>query len=732
MRAGSGGGMPVVVCMRLWFVLLFVAGHGCDSGGGSSTTPPPPDSGGSGWITLTAPTSGSAYWTDGWTVTLGGEAFIDAWSYSGAVAPSVLWTNAQAGVSGVAADTVEWAYFFWTPYPVRRCWSATVPLVGGTNVITVSATSGGNWARKRITVSRPPGANPPMIAIDPIAPGNPSVTNTTPLVLRGTALGYLGIASVAWTNAATGGAGFASGTTSWSATIPLAAGANAIALTALDPSGAAATGSVTITYDPAQAGPFPPAPTGVIASAGDGAVTVQWNAVPEALAYNLYWAASAGVSKSTYASLPGGASAQGVSSPYTIGGLVNGTAYHCIVTAVDAVGEGVESAEAVATPVAGTIGVVTGDAGAVTASSARLNGNVSAPVGFATSAWFEYGPTTAYGWATPAQPVTAGATSAIAEDLSGLAAGTMYHFRAAAHNATGTFTGADRSFFTPRPPEVLVSGLDAAVDLAVDSASVYWIEIYGDAVKKVPPGGGDVTVLVSLDMGGNRASLAIDPTHITFADYGTIWQAPLGGGAAVPVIGGRQDVYVLRAAGASVYWRESGAVRMIDVPSGTMTTLATGPTSPVPFQGGLAVDDDGVYWTDWEKGLLQSCPRGGGAVTTLASGLDRPYALLVDAGTLYFAERTSIRKAPAAGGAVAVVAAGISPWHLAKDATHLYWTDGGRAIRKAELASGVVATLVDNEPGFHGLAVDETSVYWLTPGDRFSAAYGSLKKIPKD
>jgi hypothetical protein len=324
--------------------------------------------GGAGWITVTAPTSAATYSTTDWSVPLAGEAFIDAWSYSGAVAPSVLWSNAQAGVSGVAADSVEWDYFLWTVYPSRRYFSATIPLVGGTNEITVSVTSGDNWARKTLSVSRPPGTNPPMIAIDPIAPNSPLVTNTMPLVLHGSATGYLGVSSVAWSNAATGSAGLASGTGAWNATILLAVGANPITMTAIDSSGGSATALVTITYDPAQSGPFSPAPTGVIASAGDGGVTVQWNAVPEAFGYNLYWAASSGVRKSTYASLPGGACAQGATSPCVISGLTNGTTYYCVVTAVDGIGEGIESLEVVAIPWTGATSPVTEVAGAVTAS----------------------------------------------------------------------------------------------------------------------------------------------------------------------------------------------------------------------------------------------------------------------------------------------------------------------------------------------------------------------------
>ncbi len=88
----------------------------------------------------------------------------------------------------------------------------------------------------------------------------------------------------------------------------------------------------------------PAQPQGVTATAADGTVTVQWQVVPGASSYNLYWSTSPGVSPST------GTAIQGVASPYVHGGRTNGTAYHYVVTAVSDAGEGAPSAEVSATP----------------------------------------------------------------------------------------------------------------------------------------------------------------------------------------------------------------------------------------------------------------------------------------------------------------------------------------------------------------------------------------------
>lgn len=92
--------------------------------------------------------------------------------------------------------------------------------------------------------------------------------------------------------------------------------------------------------------PNPPAaPAGLTASAGINQVTLSWPAVAGAATYNVYYATTAGVSKGTGTAITGRRS-----SPYAVAGLVNGTTYHFVVTAVGPGGESAESPERSATP----------------------------------------------------------------------------------------------------------------------------------------------------------------------------------------------------------------------------------------------------------------------------------------------------------------------------------------------------------------------------------------------
>lgn len=64
------------------------------------------------------------------------------------------------------------------------------------------------------------------------------------------------------------------------------------------------------------AGTVPSSPTGVTALAGDGQVIISWNAVFDAISYNLYMASVSGVTKTNYNTLSDGMKHTGVTSPY--------------------------------------------------------------------------------------------------------------------------------------------------------------------------------------------------------------------------------------------------------------------------------------------------------------------------------------------------------------------------------------------------------------------------------
>jgi len=83
----------------------------------------------------------------------------------------------------------------------------------------------------------------------------------------------------------------------------------------------------------------------------------------------------------------------------------------------------------------------------ITATGATLNGMVNACL-LSTVVTFEYGTTTSYGsTATATQsPVTGGTSTNVSASITGLTAGTTYHFRVKAVNMLGTTYGSDMTF----------------------------------------------------------------------------------------------------------------------------------------------------------------------------------------------------------------------------------------------------------------------------------------------
>jgi hypothetical protein len=105
------------------------------------------------------------------------------------------------------------------------------------------------------------------------------------------------------------------------------------------------------------------------------------------------------------------------------------------------------------TPVAPT--VTTGQASDVRPTTAVLNATVDPNGQTVATCLFEYGASAAYGSTTPCTPAPGAGVSpaAVSAPLGGLSAGTTYHFRIVAANATGRSEGADQSFTTGDPPE---------------------------------------------------------------------------------------------------------------------------------------------------------------------------------------------------------------------------------------------------------------------------------------
>ncbi|HLW77932.1 MAG TPA: matrixin family metalloprotease [Bryobacteraceae bacterium] len=146
-------------------------------------------------------------------------------------------------------------------------WSiVSIPLAIGSNTIVVTATDSSTHVSQSATVTRTQASTPapspaPAPAPAPVPPtsGNktpPTLTIATPsstsistysatIAFSGTASDNVGVSSVTWSTN-TGGSGTASGTTRWSATIPLLIGSNTVTIRASDAAGNTSWRSVVV------------------------------------------------------------------------------------------------------------------------------------------------------------------------------------------------------------------------------------------------------------------------------------------------------------------------------------------------------------------------------------------------------------------------------------------------------------------------------------------------------
>jgi hypothetical protein len=161
------------------------------------------------------------------------------------------------------------------------------------------------------------------------------------------------------------------------------------------------------------------------------------------------WYFQYGTSTSYGSKTPAKSAGSGTSSvnvSIAISGLKPGRVYHYRLVATSDAGTS-RGADATFST-SGAPKAVTAPATAITPTSATLNGTVN-PNGRATTWYFEYGTSTAYGSKTPSKSAGSGTTDrTVTATISNLSPSTTYHFRLVATNDAGTSRGADASFAT--------------------------------------------------------------------------------------------------------------------------------------------------------------------------------------------------------------------------------------------------------------------------------------------
>ena len=225
--------------------------------------------------------------------------------------------------------------------------------------------------------------------------------------------------------------------------------------------------------------------------------------------------------------------------------------------------------------------------------------------------------------------------------------------------------------------------------IAADASGVYWTS--ADAVRRLPPGGEPGTLA-----GGQSGpgALAVDEDSVYWMNQdGTVNRVAKGGGSSTPLASGQDGLATgLAVDGADVYWVSRGAVTRVPKGGGATVALAQLDTR---LTWHLALDGDSIYLAGHPEatiggatgGVLLRLPKAGGPTALLYQGPERPLALAVAGGQIYWStESGAIYRTPAGGGDTALVATGQDmPGSLVADQDGVYWANnkGGGAVMRA-------------------------------------------------
>jgi hypothetical protein len=272
--------------------------------------------------------------------------------------------------------------------------------------------------------------------------------------------------------------------------------------------------------------------------------------------------------------------------------------------------------------------------------------------------------------------------------------------------------------------------LDAGAGLHVADSQLYWIDVYGDALRRTPADGGDVAVVASLPFAGNNGGLVLDDENFYCWDYGTIWRVSRAEGQVTTFASGRQGCTALCLASGALYARTDTGIERLALDDGASTTLVSFATL-LDYQFGYVADGDGLYVAD--RTSVARVPLGGGTLTTLAAGFDQLDCLVLDAAFLYFSDNGGIHRIATSGGAVTTITPSSSN-SLAVAGGKVYFaareSDDFSSIASIPVEGGTVRTLAVGQRWVQEIVPSPARLYWVCGGNRYYPPLGVIRSVP--
>jgi DNA-binding beta-propeller fold protein YncE len=257
----------------------------------------------------------------------------------------------------------------------------------------------------------------------------------------------------------------------------------------------------------------------------------------------------------------------------------------------------------------------------VTETSATLHGVAGSTGHGAGTYHFEYGRSSAYGQVTPARAVDFGSSAArlVAETVSGLAAGTNYHYRLCVADdeaGAGTHCSPDATLTTqdPRPATAFAYVLGAPGTLHQIALTP------SGAMRQIAPP-------VATGADDDSAAVSPDSRSLYLSRLHQIAQFDIGaGGAVTPKSPATVDVgdegpisIAVHPGGRALYSLENNGLRRIPIGAGGRLGVPDAPTGLTGFPTQVVFSPDGRWvYANSENAIWQFAADADGRLTPLS------------------------------------------------------------------------------------------------------------------
>jgi hypothetical protein len=265
-------------------------------------------------------------------------------------------------------------------------------------------------------------------------------------------------------------------------------------------------------------------------------------------------------------------------------------------------------------------------------------------------------------------------------------------------------------------PGIFAKEQDGAWAMTSDDGNLYWTTSGGGTVMKAAKAGGPV----ELAKGQKKPQgIAIDATGVYWTQNdtaGAVMEIAKAGGAAPVKIADDQSTLGVAVDVTSVYFTATGG-RIVKAPlsAGLPSDLAKDQATPCA----MVANSNYLFWVNQGSGsdgaIMKLGIASGGTPSPLASGLQRPSAIAIDATDAYVASKGGILKIPlATGGTPTTLApAGGTPEGIAIDDSDVYWANPVEGtVMRVSKKGGAAVTVASAQKSPTALAVDAKAIWW--------------------